>query len=72
LGKEAHLLTPRDFRPCTLLGAVNVEIGNYDLGQSWYKKLSNVVQAKSQWMMTCVEFTCAQKEVRKENYATIS
>jgi hypothetical protein len=38
LGSEAHLLTPKDFRPCTLLGAVNIEIGNYDEGQSWYKK----------------------------------
>ncbi len=38
LGEKAHLLTPQDFRPCTLMGAVNMEIGNYDLGQSWYKK----------------------------------
>ncbi|CAK8715870.1 MAG: hypothetical protein CDV28_10610 [Candidatus Electronema aureum] len=38
LGEQAHLLTPKDFRPCTLLGAVNMEIGNYDLGRSWYDK----------------------------------
>lgn len=38
LGEKAHLLTPQDFRPCTLLGAVNMEIGHYDLGQSWYEK----------------------------------
>ncbi|MBM9616026.1 hypothetical protein JWJ90_17290 [Desulfobulbus rhabdoformis] len=38
LGDQAHRLTPKDFRPCTLLGAVNIEIGNYDLGQAWYKK----------------------------------
>lgn len=38
MGDQAHLLTPKDFRPCTLLGAVNIEVGNYDLGQSWYKK----------------------------------
>ncbi|KJR98690.1 MAG: hypothetical protein VR65_19430 [Desulfobulbaceae bacterium BRH_c16a] len=38
LGEQAHLLTPKDFRPCTLLGAVNIEIGHYDLGQAWYKK----------------------------------
>ena len=36
LGEQAHLLTPKDFRPCTLLGAVNMEIGHYDLGHSWY------------------------------------
>jgi TPR repeat protein len=38
LGEQAHLLTPKDFRPCTLLGAVNIEIGHYDLGKSWYEK----------------------------------
>ncbi|MFH0784106.1 MAG: hypothetical protein V2B20_19425 [Pseudomonadota bacterium] len=37
-GNKAHLLTPNDFRPCTLLGAVSIEIGNYDEGQSWYRK----------------------------------
>lgn len=37
-GDQAHKLTPKDFRPCTLLGAVNMEIGNYALGQSWYQK----------------------------------
>ncbi|WP_410499757.1 hypothetical protein [Chitinibacter sp. S2-10] len=38
LGDKAHLLTPQDIRPCTLLGAVNMEMGNYELGQSWYAK----------------------------------
>ena len=38
LGEQAHQLTPNDFRPCTLLGAVNIEIGNFDLGHSWYDK----------------------------------
>jgi len=38
LGDKAYLLTPNDFRPCTLLGAVNMEIGNHSLGESWYKK----------------------------------
>lgn len=38
LGEKAHQITPQNFRPCTLLGAVNIEIGNYDLGQSWYEK----------------------------------
>jgi len=38
LGKKAHTLTPKNFRPCTLLGAVNIEMGNYAEGQSWYKK----------------------------------
>lgn len=38
LGEQAHKLTPKDFRPCTLLGAVNMEIGNFSEGQSWYEK----------------------------------
>lgn len=37
-GEQAHKLTPKDFRPCTLLGAVNMEIGNHGVGQSWYEK----------------------------------
>jgi len=38
LGHRAHTLMPGDFRPCTLLGAVNIEMGNYPLGQEWYAK----------------------------------
>lgn len=38
LGSQAHTLTPKDFRPCTLLGAVNFELGHYDTGQDWYAK----------------------------------
>lgn len=37
-GSQAHDLTPKDFRPCTLLGAVNFELGNYDVGKDWYIK----------------------------------
>jgi tetratricopeptide (TPR) repeat protein len=38
LGEKAHTLRPEDYRPCTLLGAVYMEIGNYSLGQEWYDK----------------------------------
>jgi len=38
LGEKAHKLTPKNFRPCTLLGAVNMENGAYDIGQAWYAK----------------------------------
>jgi len=38
LGEKAHKLMVKDFRPCTLLGAVNMEIGNHDIGQVWYAK----------------------------------
>lgn len=38
LGTKAHEITPGDFRPCTLLGAVNFELGNYAEGHAWYCK----------------------------------
>lgn len=38
LGNLAHALTPKDFRPCTLLGAVNFELGHYDVARDWYAK----------------------------------
>lgn len=38
LGVRAHGFMERDFRPCTLLGAVHMEVGNYELGQGWYAK----------------------------------
>lgn len=37
-GTEAHAITDRDFRPCTLLGAVNFEMGNYESARDWYAK----------------------------------
>jgi len=41
-GDQAHALKPKDFRPCTLLGAVNFEMGNYDLGRDWYAKATEL------------------------------
>ena len=38
LGEKAHGLTPKDFRPCTLLGAVYMETGSHGEGQLWYNK----------------------------------
>jgi len=38
LGTEAHALTPEDFRPCTLLGAIHVEMSAYNIGAEWYEK----------------------------------
>lgn len=37
-GTEAHALTETDFRPCTLLGAVHIEMGEYGEGAAWYEK----------------------------------
>ena len=38
LGLEAHKVTPLNFRPCTLLGAVYLSTGEFDLGHEWYGK----------------------------------
>lgn len=38
LGEQAHALTPMDFRPCTLLGAVHMELGNFGIANDWYAK----------------------------------
>lgn len=38
MGEEAHALLPRNFRPCTLLGAVHIQQGHYGLGNEWYRK----------------------------------
>jgi len=38
LGEKAHAFRPDDYRPCTLLGAIHMETGNYNLGQEWYAK----------------------------------
>jgi hypothetical protein len=38
LGLSAHHLTPNDFRPCTLLGAVHIELGDLVAGHKWYVK----------------------------------
>ncbi|RRV69578.1 hypothetical protein EGI99_05895 [Stutzerimonas stutzeri] len=38
LADEAHRLLPNSFRPCTLLGALNIEMGNIALGHEWYSK----------------------------------
>jgi tetratricopeptide (TPR) repeat protein len=38
LGEQGHRLMPRDFRPCTLLGAVHMELGNFSEARDWYTK----------------------------------
>lgn len=38
LGKQGHELQPQNFRPCTLLGALSMEIGNFEEGHDWYTK----------------------------------
>lgn len=38
LGHEAQRLSPKDFRPCTLLGAIYMQLGNFISGHDWYEK----------------------------------
>lgn len=38
LGETAHALMPKDYRPCTLLGAVHMELQHFDKGHKWYEK----------------------------------
>ena len=38
LGLQAHDLTPNDYHPCTLLGAVSLQQGDLNSGHEWYRK----------------------------------
>ncbi|GAC27407.1 hypothetical protein GPAL_0527 [Glaciecola pallidula DSM 14239 = ACAM 615] len=38
LGTEAHILNPSNYRPCTLVGASNILLGDMNEGHSWYQK----------------------------------
>lgn len=38
LGEQGHEHKPQDFRPCTLLGAVHMELGNFGEAHDWYAK----------------------------------
>ena len=38
MGETAHALMPQDYRPCTLLGAVHMELHHFKNGHEWYEK----------------------------------
>lgn len=38
LGTQAHELTPKDYRPCTLIGACHMLLGDITQGHEWYQK----------------------------------
>ena len=42
LASEAHELTSSDYRPCTLLGAVHIELGDLPAGHEWYAKAESL------------------------------
>lgn len=42
LASEAHELASNDYRPCTLLGAVHIELGDLPTGHEWYTKAESL------------------------------
>ena len=42
LASEAHRLTSSNYRPCTLLGAVHIELGDLAAGHEWYAKAESL------------------------------
>lgn len=38
LGEQAHALAPNNYRPCTLLGAIHMELGELIAGHKWFMK----------------------------------
>ena len=38
MGMKAHALVANDYRPCTLLGAVHMELREFENGREWYEK----------------------------------
>lgn len=42
LAGEANRLMPSDYRPCTLLGAVHIELGDLQAGREWYAKAESL------------------------------
>ena len=42
LALQAHKLTPEDYRPCTLLGAVHMELGDFVSAQEWFTRAEDL------------------------------
>ena len=63
LGEEAHALVPNDYRPCTLLGAVLIELGELNAGHEWFVKAEQRGAAKAavdqdiRTLLTCASYT---------------
>ena len=38
MGEMAHALMPKHYHPCTLLGAVHMELRDFEEGHAWYEK----------------------------------
>ncbi len=42
MAESAHKLSSKDYRPCTLLGALHFEIREYETGSEWFDKAENL------------------------------
>lgn len=70
MGEKAHALQPKNFRPCTLLGAVHIQQRNYDLGHEWYRKAE--ARGASAGSIKAEIQALLKRMVRKEREAAIS
>ncbi len=71
LGTKAHDLTPQDFRPCTLLGAVYIELGAYELGRDWYNKAEARGASEKSIDDDLRSIFCVRTQHAKRSYAPI-
>lgn len=46
-GEQAHMLMPKDYRPCTLLGAVYFGLHNFSAGLEWFEKAEELGATQS-------------------------
>lgn len=72
-GLEAHLLSPTDYRPCTLLGAVHIQTGDIVAGHEWYakaEKLGADRRAVDQDIRALLARASISEQQRIRNYLT--
>jgi hypothetical protein len=71
LASEAYELTSNDYRPCTLLGAVYIELGNLPAGHEWYAKAESLGaprQAIDQELRTLLVRSSVQERQRIRDF----
>lgn len=71
MGSSAHRLIPKDFRPCTLLGAVCIELGDLEVGHKWYvmaEKLGAKRQAVDQDLRALIARATSSEQHRIRSF----
>lgn len=82
LGEQGHKLKPQDFRPCTLLGAVHMELGNFGEAHDWYDKaekrgaseraidadLRNILQRADQGKLEAIKASLLAKDPNRYHW----